>query len=144
MPPAALDPGERLLAEYRPDRNRYWRDHAVMAVALMALAGGVLWATATPYPGIGALGAVLAVAVRAAYLASETLDLRWSLTDKRLILPGNRPVPLLEIETARPFLGDVQIITRAGDKHLLKHLADAPGVIAAITEARERRSKRRG
>lgn len=143
MTPAALDPGERLLAEYRPDRNRYWRDHALMAVVLMAIAGSVVWATGTPHPEVGALGAVLAVAVRAAYLASETLALRWTLTDKRLILPGNRAVPLMEIETVRPFLGDVQLITRGGDKHLLKHLADTPGVVARVLEARERRSKRR-
>lgn len=142
-PPAILDPGERLLAEYRPDRNRYWRAHALMAVALMALAGGVLWATDTPYPEVGALGAVLAVAVRAAYLASETLGMRWTLTDKRLILPGNRGIPLMEIEKVRPLLGDVQVVTRSGDKHLLKHLADTAGVIARVTEARERRMKRR-
>lgn len=142
-PPASLDPGERQLAEYRPDRNRYWRDHALMALALMALAGAVIWATGTPHPEVGALGAVLAVTVRAAYLASETLGLRWVLTDKRLILPGNRGVPLLEIETIRPFLGDVQVITRSGDKHLLKHLADAAAVIAGVTDARERRAKRR-
>ena len=143
MTPAVLDPGERLLAEYRPDRNRYWRDHALMAVILMAVAGGVVWATGTPHPEVGALGAVLAVAVRAAYLASETLGLRWVLTDKRLILPANRGVPLMEIETVRPFLGDVQLITRGGDKHLLKHMADTPGVVAQITEARDRRRKRR-
>lgn len=141
--PAILDPGERLLAEYRPYRNRYWRDHALMAIVLMALAGGVLWATNTPRPEVGALGAVLAVAVRAAYLASETLALRWVLTNKRLIVQGNRGVPLMEVETVRPLLGDVQVITRSGDKHLLKHLADAAAVIARINEARERRAKRR-
>jgi hypothetical protein len=143
MPPITLDPGERQLAEYRPDRNRYWRDHTLIAVVLMAVAGGVVWATGTPHPEVGALGAVLAVAARAAYLASETLALRWILTDKRLIIPGNRSVPLMEIETIRPFMGDVQVITRAGDKHLLKHLADGPGVVARVSEARERRSKRR-
>ncbi|MCB1396700.1 MAG: hypothetical protein H6898_04870 [Rhodobacter sp.] len=140
-----LEPGEKLLAELRPDKGRYWRDHGIMAVALMAVAGGVLWAIDSPYPAIGSLGAILAVAVRAAYLASETLGLVWALTDRRVILPdGQRSVMLLELDTARPLLGDVQLITKSGDKHLLKHLAQPRAVVAQILEARERRSKRRG
>src|SRR5690606_9156045 len=106
-----LESGEKIVTEIRPDRGRYWRDHGVMAVALMALAGGVLWATGTPYPAIGSLGAILAVGVRAAYLASETLGLRWVLTDRRMLLPGRRSVPLLELDKARVLLGDVQLIT---------------------------------
>lgn len=143
-PAVALDPGEKLIAEFRPDRGRYWRDHAILAVALMAVAGIVLWAIDSPYPAIGSLGAILAVAVRAAYLASESLAMRWVLTDRRLLLPGGtRVVPLLELATVRPFLGDVQLITRAGDKHLLKHLANAEDVVAQIVAARDKRAKRR-
>ncbi|MCW1404249.1 hypothetical protein OKA06_18785 [Novosphingobium sp. MW5] len=55
-----LEPDERLLVTFAPDRNRYWRDHGIMAVGLMALAGGVLWLIGSPYPAIGS-GAVLAV-----------------------------------------------------------------------------------
>jgi len=140
-----LEPGEKLLAELRPDKGRYWRDHGIMAVGLMAVAGGVLWAIDSPYPAIGSLGAILAVAVRAAYLASETLGLVWALTDRRVILPdGQRSVMLLELDTARPLLGDVQLITKSGDKHLLKHLAQPREVVAQILQARERRAKRRG
>ena len=125
-----MEPGEKIVTEIRPDRGRYWRDHGVMAVALMALAGGVLWVTGTPYPAIGSLGAILAVGVRAAYLASETLGLRWVLTDRRVILPGGqRSVALLELETVRTLLGDVQLITRTGDKHLLKHVADGSRLV---------------
>lgn len=134
-----------MLAQFRPDKGRYWRDHALMAVVLMALTGVFLWLIDSPYPAIGALGAILAVAVRATYLAGETQGMVWVLSDKRLILPGGvRAVNLLEIERARPLLGDVQIITRSGDKHLLKHLADGPGVIARITAARDKRARRRG
>ena len=140
---ALLEPGETVLTELRPDKGRYWRDHAVMAVGLMALTGGVLWAIGSPYPAIGSLGAILAVGVRAFYLASETLAMRWVLTDRRLILPGGqRSVALLQVETVRPLLGDVQLITRSGDKHLLKCLADAAGAIARIIEARDRRARR--
>ena len=142
---ALLEPGETVLTELRPDKGRYWRDTAVMAVGLMALAGGFLWAIGSPYPAIGSLGAILAVAVRALYLASETLAMRWVLTDRRLILPGGqRSVMLLEVEKVRPLLGDVQVISRSGDKILMKCLPDPQGVIARITEARDRRARRRG
>ncbi|GAB4275034.1 MAG: hypothetical protein Kow0013_29130 [Pararhodobacter sp.] len=142
---AALEPGEKRLAELRPDKGRYWRDHGIMAVVLMALAGIVLWLIDSPYPAIGSLGAVLAVGVRGAYLASETLSMRWLLTDRRIILPGGRrSVMLLELETVRTLLGDVQLITKAGDKHLLKHLANGEGVVRQILDARDRRARRRG
>ncbi|MCB1405964.1 MAG: hypothetical protein KDK01_06795 [Rhodobacteraceae bacterium] len=132
------------MEELRPDSGRYWRDHAIMAVVLMALAGSFLWLIDSPYPAIGSLGAILAVAVRAAYLKSETLGMVWTLTDRRLILPGGvRSVPLLEIERVRTLLGDVQVITKTGDKHLMKHLADGPAVVARITAARDKRAKRR-
>ncbi|WP_370206982.1 hypothetical protein [Pararhodobacter marinus] len=139
-----LEDGEKILAEFRPDRGKYWRDHGVMAVILMALAGFVLWAIDSPYPAIGSLGAILAVGVRAAYLAGETLSLRWVLTDRRLILPGGqRAVMLGDIATVRPLLGDVQIITTGGDKHLLKHLANGADVVRRIAQARDKRAKRR-
>ena len=141
---ALLEPGEKRLEDYRPDRGRYWRDHGVMAVGLMALAGGGLWLIGSPYPAIGSLGAILAVAVRALYLAPETLAMHWVLTDRRVILPGGqRAFMLMELQTVRPLLGDVQLITRSGDKHLMKHLPDAAGVVKRILDARDRRAKRR-
>ena len=141
--PLPLEPGERILAEWRPDRGRYWRDHGLMALGLMALAAAFLLLIGSPYPAIGSLGAILAVAVRAAYLASETLALHWALTDRRVFLPGTRSVNLLELQVIRPLLGDVQLITKAGNKHLLKHLAQPAEVVRRITEARDRRAKRR-
>lgn len=142
---AQLDSGETEIAVFRVDKTRYWRDHGIMALVLMALAGAVLWAIDSPYPAIGSLGAILAVTVRAAYLASEAFALRWTLTNRRLILPGGqRAIQLLEIETARILLGDVQVITLSGDKHLLKHLGDAQGVITQILTARDKRARRAG
>ena len=139
-----LEPGEKLLAEFRPDTARYWRDHAIMALLGMGVIGVVLWAMESPHVAIGSLGAVLALAVRGLYLASETRALRWRLTDRRLILPGGqRAIGLLELETARVLLGDVQVISRSGDKHLMKHLADGPGAVAQILAARDKRAKRR-
>ena len=142
--PAILDPNETLIEEFRADKSRYWRDHGIMAVGLMALAGVFLWLIGSPYPAIGSLGAILAVSVRALYLASDTLGMRWGLATRRVILPsGVRSVNLLEIDKVRPLLGAVEMITKSGDKHLLKHLANADAVIARILDARDTRAKRR-
>jgi len=141
-PGLSLEEGEKILAELRSDRGRYWRDHAVLALVGMAGAGVVLWALGSEHVAIGALGAVLALAVRGLYLASEQLKTVWVLTDRRLILPGARAVMLLEIETLRKLMGDLQIITRAGDKHLIKHLAEPDAALARIEQARARRAKR--
>jgi hypothetical protein len=138
-----LDPGETLLADWRPDRARYWRDHALLGAVAAVGAGVVLWLMAVPAPLVGALGAAGAVAVRAAYLASETLGMGWRLTDRRVLMPGGRAVGLGEIEVARNLMGAVQLITRAGDKHLLRHLADPAAALAALERARSRRARRR-
>lgn len=143
-PDLTLEEGEKLLAEWRSDRGRYWRDHGVMALVLTAGAGLTLWLIGVEHIAIGALGAVLAVGVRGLYLQGEQMKSVWRLTDRRVILPHGAAVGLMEIETQRRILGDVQLITRAGDKHLLKHLADADAVLAELTRAREKRARRRG
>jgi len=139
--PARLNPGETVLREIASDKRLYWRDHAVMALASTLIIGLVLWVMDNEYAAIGAMGAILAIGVRGLYLASEQLSARWWLTSQRLLLPGNRAVTLLEIETARRLIGDVQIITRAGDKHLLKHIANADALVEAIASARDKRRK---
>ncbi len=138
-----LDKGEKLLREIASDRGRYWRDHAVLALLGMAGLGVVLVLIGSPYPAIGALGAPLAIGVRAAYLASEQLGNRWWLTDRRILLPGGRSVGLVELATVRRLMGDVQLITRAGDKYLLRHIARPAALVAEIDAARAKRAKRR-
>ncbi len=137
-----LEKGEKVLTELRSDRARYWRDHAMLALLGMAGAGAVLWLLGSDHVAIGSLGAVLALGVRGLYLASEQFKSVWVLTDRRLVLPGGRSVMLLEIETVRKLMGDMQIITRAGDKHLIKHIADPDAAVALIEQARTRRAKR--
>jgi hypothetical protein len=139
----SLEPGEKVVAELRSDRGRYWRDHAMLALIGMAGAGAFLCFIGSEHAAIGALGAILALAVRGAYLAGEQLAMRWLLTDRRLILPSGGAVMLLEIETLRKLMGDLQIVTRAGDKHLIKHLADADAALATIAEAKARRARRK-
>ncbi|WP_114965752.1 hypothetical protein [Alkalilacustris brevis] len=137
-----LEKGEKLRREIRSDKRIFWRDHLWMALIGMALVALVLWLMDNAFILIGTFGAGAAVAVRALYLASEALASRWWLTDRRVILPdGKRAVMLLEIETVRRLFGDVQIVTRAGDKYLIKHLADGDALVAEITAARDRRRK---
>jgi len=138
-----LDSGEKLLVEWRPDPGRYWRDHGVMALLGMTGAGLVLWLLDVPHAAIGALDAVLAIGVRALYLRSETLAMVWRLTDRRVLLPSGGSVGLMEIETQRKLFGDVQLITRSGDKHLLRHMPDPASVLSALEGARSRRARRR-
>jgi hypothetical protein len=135
-PELPLAPDERLLAEFRADPRAYWRAHLLMAAGLGVLAGLALLLAGNPFPWTGPVAAVLAVGARAAFLRSDMLADRWRLTDRRLLGPGGRAIPLGQIAQARPFLGDVQIVTRSGEKHLMKYLADAPSVLAALAGAR--------
>lgn len=141
-PPLDLDRNETLVRVIRSDRGRYWRDHGIMAVLGMLVVGLVLTFIGNDHVAIGAIGAVLAIGVRAAYLASEQLAQRWWLTSHRVILPGARAVALRELETARKLLGDVQLITLSGDKHLIRHVAGPDALIAEILAARDGKGSR--
>ena len=136
-PPLDLEPGERVIRLIRTDRGRYWRDHGVMAVLGMIGVAAVLALIGNDHVAIGAGGAVLAIAARGAYLASEQFGQCWWLTDRRMILPGARAVRLSELDAARKLLGDVQLVTRGGDKHLLKHVGEPDALIAEILAARD-------
>jgi hypothetical protein len=128
LPVLSVD--ENLAATFTPDRQTYWRAHLIMAVALGAAIGLFLLWQGNPYPVMGPIGAALAIAVRAAYVASEAFGDVWYLTNQRLIGPRGLTVPRAQIATARPFFGSVQISTTTGDKHLIKYLAN-PAVDAA-------------
>ena len=126
------DPGEEVMTEFRADRATYWKGHLIMAVLLGACAGAVLVYLGNPYPVMGPIGAAMAIAARGAFLASEALSDVWKLTDRRLLGPMARSIPLSQIAVAQPFFGSVQIITRGGDKHLIKYLGDPKAVADCI------------
>jgi len=134
-PTTALQEGETVLASFRPDRATYWRDHAWLAAAAMAIGMAVLWAMGNPHVWTGAVGGLAAVAVRAGYVASDELGARWDLTDRRLLGPQTRAVRLGEIATLRRLGSAVQVVTRAGDKHLIKYQADGAATRARIERA---------
>ena len=133
---APLQDGETVVAEFKADRMAYWRGHLIMAVVLGAAAGLFLVWQGNPYPVAGPFGAVIAIGLRAAYLASEALSETWRLTDRRLLGPGGRAIPRAQIKGARAFLGAVQVTTSAGDRHLIKYQADPTATATHITGGR--------
>ena len=135
---APLLEGERVIQEFRPDRATYWRAHLIMALALGVFAGLVLLWQGNPYPVVGPVAAVLAIGARAAFVASEAMAEVWRLTDRRLLGPAGRVIPLAQLQAARPFLGAVQVVTSTGDKHLIKYQADPAATAAQLTAARGR------
>lgn len=134
-PTTPLREGERVLESFRADRATYWRDHAWMAVVAMALGMAVLWAVGNPHVWTGAVGGLAAIAVRAGYIASDELQARWDLTDQRLLGPLTRAVRLTDIARVRGLGSAVQVVTRSGDKHLIKYQADRGRVEARLRAA---------
>jgi hypothetical protein len=131
-----LQDGERVLATFTPDGRAYWRSNAALAAAAMAGGMLVLWAIGNPHVWTGAIGGLAAVALRAAYLRSEEMAARWTLTDRRLLGPQGREARLGDIARVRMFAGLVQVITTGGDKHLIKYQSDPAATLARIDGAR--------
>jgi hypothetical protein len=127
---------ERVLARFAADRAAYVRTHLWMAAAGMAGSMAVLWALGNADWWVGAPAAALAIAVRGGYLASEALADVWELTPRRLRGPRGRDVPLADLAEVRTLGSAVQLVTRKGDKHLIRYLADAPAAKARIEAAR--------
>ena len=134
-PDTTLAPDERVIHSFTPDRATYWRDHAWMAAAAMGLGMVILWIMGNPHVWTGAVGGLAAVAVRAFYIASDELAVRWDLTDRRLLGPGGRAVPLTQIKALNKLGSAVQIVTTPGDKHLIKFQADSTATRARIEGA---------
>ena len=135
-PTAPLRDGETLLASFVGDRATYWREMAWQAAIAMVLGMVALWALGNPHVWTGGVGGLAAIAVRAFYLATDELKMRWDLTDQRLLGPGGRDVSLDQIANIRTLLSAVQIVTAGGDKHLIKYQANRDAVLATIQSAR--------
>ncbi|WP_319826186.1 hypothetical protein [Thalassovita sp.] len=135
-PTADLNEGEQVLLEIRPDRATYWRDHAWMAVIAMAGGMAILFFMGNPHVWTGAVGGLAAVAIRAFYVASDELKVRWDLTNQRLMGPQARIIRLAEIKQMKTLGSALQVITLSGDKHLLKYLPDREATRQAIQRTR--------
>ncbi|TNF64509.1 MAG: hypothetical protein EP307_02600 [Rhodobacteraceae bacterium] len=119
-----------------PDRGAYVRAHASMAAVAMGGAMALLWVLGNPHVWTGAVAGLAAIALRGWYLASEELGAVWLIQNGKLLGPGERRVPLADIAQVRIILGNVQVVTRGGDKHLIKYLADPEATRAQIDRAR--------
>ena len=138
----ALEPGEKVSQVFLPDLRRYWMDHMVLGGLGAVLVSAVLvWLGKLDQIPVAIVAILIGMAARAAWFRSEAFARRWQLTDRRLIGPQGKQAMLLEIERVRSLIGDVQIVTKAGDKHLIRHLAEAAPVVAAIEAAKARRAR---
>ncbi|WP_223632204.1 hypothetical protein [Rhodobacter sp. TJ_12] len=137
-----LEPGEQVAQVFLADARRYYYDHLVLGGIGAVLVSAVLvWLGKTDQVLVAVIAIIVGMVLRALYFRSEAFARRWQLTDRRLIGPQGRQVMLLEIETVRSLMGDVQIVTKSGGKHLIRHLAEAAPVVAAIEAAKARRAK---
>lgn len=123
------------MTEFRPDKTTYIRTHAVMTAIAMAAGMIILWLMDNPHIWTGAVGGFAAVAVRGWYMASELLDEVWTLNDTGLKGPYQRYAALEDITKLRTIAGAVQVVTKSGDKHLIKYQSNPKQVIATINAA---------
>lgn len=131
---------------FRADRGAYLRTNAWLAAAAMAGGMVILWAMGNPHLWTGAVGGLAAIALRTWYVSDEELALDWRLTPTHLEGPARAMegapaapawrVALPDIARARTLGSFVQVVTTAGDKHLLKYLADPVACAARIDAAR--------
>ncbi|WP_368040304.1 hypothetical protein [Ruegeria atlantica] len=120
---------------FAPDKGAYIRTNTWLAAGAMAVAMMVLWLIGNPYPWTGAPAGLAAIGIRAWYLASEEMTASWQMTDTTLTGPGPRNVALNQIEAVKIMGSFVQIVTKGGDKHLIKYQADPAATKAAIERA---------
>jgi len=123
------------MTEFRPDKTTYVRTHVLMTAIAMAVVMIVLWLMGNPHIWTGAVGGFAAVAVRGWYMASELLEEVWTLDAAGLKGPYQRYAALEDITKLRTIAGAVQVVTKSGDKHLIKYQADPKQVIATIKAA---------
>lgn len=134
-PNTPLNEDEEVLTSFRADRATYMRSNTWMAVFAMIGGMAVLWLLGNPYVWTGAIGGLLAVAVRAFYLQSEAMAERWDLTNQRLLGPMDRAIRLGEIKQLNKLGNVVQVVTASGNKYLLKYQGNADETIRQIKSA---------
>lgn len=124
------------MTRFTADRAAYVRSHTWLAALGMGGAMALLWIIGSPHFWTGAPAGLAAIALRGWYLASEDLNVVWQVEGDTLTGPAGRSIPLGQIKAVRAMGSFVQIITRDGDKHLIKYQADPSATIAAIERVR--------
>ncbi|MEC3862736.1 hypothetical protein VK792_15700 [Mesobacterium sp. TK19101] len=122
--------------KFTPDRQTYIRSNTRLAAGAMVIGVLALWLMGDPHVWTGAIGGLAAIALRGWYLMDEALAEEWELADGRLTCANGRIIALAEIEKVRTMWGLVQVVTKSGDKYLLKNMPDPERVASAIDAAR--------
>lgn len=120
---------------FAPDRAAYIRTNTWLAALAMAGAMLILWLIGNPYIWTGAPAGLAAIGIRAWYLASEELTAVWEMSDTALYGPGDRHLLLSQIESVNTMGSFVQVVTKGGDKHLIKYQANPAATKTAIERA---------
>ena len=122
--------------EFTPNRSAYITAHAWMAAIAMVAGMVILWAMDNPHVWTGAIGGLGAIVLRGWYMMSEELAVVWRISDGVLTGPAERRVPLEQIEKVKTMGSYVQVITKGGDKHLIKYQASPKFTANTIEGAR--------
>jgi hypothetical protein len=115
---------ERVIARFRPDRSVYIRAHLIMAFVGIVGVAIILHLAGNAHVWVSLVAVPIAIAIRAVYLAPEELSATWELTERCLTGPSGNPVLLRDINLVRTLGSAAQVVTHAGDKHLMKYLTD--------------------
>ncbi len=135
--PPTLEPGEKLLSSFSGNRATYIKEHVLLAALGSVLMSGVLiYMDNPPHAWTGVIGAVGAIAVRGFYVAKEQLGFTWHLTTRRLIgPPTGSAISLSNVDKVNTIFSAAQVVTRTGDKYLLKYQEDTARTKAEIERA---------
>jgi len=131
-PLPALADGETLVATFTGSRQTYIKEHVMLAALGSVGAVAILMAMGNPHSWTGVVGAVLAIGIRGVYVASEQIGMTWQLTDRRLITPSGMSVPRGEIDKVRTIFSAAQVVTRKGEKFMIKYQSDPRDVANRI------------
>lgn len=127
-----LADNETLIAQFSGNPTTYIKEHVMLAALGAVGATAVLMAMGNPHAWTGAVGALLAIAVRGVYVYSEAVGQVWQLTDKRLLSPAGMSLNRADITDVRTIISAAQVITRSGDKYLIKYQPDPKAVARTI------------
>ncbi|OIQ35020.1 MAG: hypothetical protein BM559_03435 [Roseobacter sp. MedPE-SWchi] len=122
--------------EFTPNRSAYITAHAWMAAIAMVAGMVILWALDNPHVWTGAIGGLAAIVLRGWYMMSEELAVVWRIENGVLTGPAERRVALNQIEAVKTMGSYVQVITKGGDKHLIKYQASPAFTSSTIEGAR--------
>ncbi|MAM62114.1 hypothetical protein [Maritimibacter sp. UBA3975] len=123
---------ETAVATFTGNRATYIKEHVMLAAIGSVLAVALLMALGNEHAWTGVVGAVAAIAVRGVYVASEQIGQDWTLTRSELISPAGVRVPRADIVKVRTIFSAAQVITRSGDKYMIKYQADPAATAATI------------